>query len=308
MSEKKSDMERMGLFSEVGYTTIGDPYVPPNSKPFHELDPKCKPFAMDGSKTRSSTQAGYFSKAFDRIMQGEAFSDLVKLRRQHKISEAKKNIGSAFVPSSGTKMMSGLGSHYGTLGGSVKAFSPVKRDGRTYKSPGKNFNTTPAKKGTGYGYVNVTIGQPLTYTSEQYERAKDLRKSESETHKKKMVGSAFKLNCHPMDTFDINPYRSDKPLPPLKEAKQSKEAVKPFKPSSPAKAIGGMKAGTFEPYPTYSSDPYIKNPAKRIMGDEKKKIFTPPAVPKSRPTKSIVAQNVVRRMNRGNFKAVGPVS
>ena len=58
--------------------------------------------------------------------------------------------------------------------------------------------------------------------------------------------------------------------------------------------IGGMKAGTFEPYPTYSSDPYIKNPAKRIMGDEKKKIFTPPAVPKSRPTKSIVAQNVVR--------------
>ena len=27
----KTDMERDGLFTEVGYTTIGDPYVPPNS-------------------------------------------------------------------------------------------------------------------------------------------------------------------------------------------------------------------------------------------------------------------------------------
>ena len=27
----KTDMERVGLFTEMGYTTIGDPYVPPNS-------------------------------------------------------------------------------------------------------------------------------------------------------------------------------------------------------------------------------------------------------------------------------------
>ena len=27
----KTDMERIGLFSEMGYTSIGDPYVPPNS-------------------------------------------------------------------------------------------------------------------------------------------------------------------------------------------------------------------------------------------------------------------------------------
>ena len=25
----KTDMERVGLFTEQGYTTIGDPYVPP---------------------------------------------------------------------------------------------------------------------------------------------------------------------------------------------------------------------------------------------------------------------------------------
>lgn len=27
----KTDMERVGMFSESGYTTIGDPYVPPSS-------------------------------------------------------------------------------------------------------------------------------------------------------------------------------------------------------------------------------------------------------------------------------------
>ena len=30
----KTDMERIGLFSEMGYTSIGDPYVPPNSSEY----------------------------------------------------------------------------------------------------------------------------------------------------------------------------------------------------------------------------------------------------------------------------------
>ena len=27
----KTDLDRIGLFSEMGYTSIGDPYVPPNN-------------------------------------------------------------------------------------------------------------------------------------------------------------------------------------------------------------------------------------------------------------------------------------
>ena len=30
----KTDMERVGLFSEQGYTTISDPYVPPTGSEF----------------------------------------------------------------------------------------------------------------------------------------------------------------------------------------------------------------------------------------------------------------------------------
>ena len=36
--------------------------------------------------------------------------------------------------------------------------------------------TNPGKKGTGYGYVDVFIGKPHTYSSDPYERARELAK------------------------------------------------------------------------------------------------------------------------------------
>ena len=67
-----------------------------------------------------------------------------------------------------------------------------------------------------------------------------------------------------------------------------------------------MKAGTFDPYPEHSSDPYVKNPPKRKSDDggTRPKIFQPPAIPKSTPTKSIVSMTVRKSMNRNNYKAV----
>ena len=35
---RKTDMERVGLFSEQGYTTISDPYVPPTGSEYHDID------------------------------------------------------------------------------------------------------------------------------------------------------------------------------------------------------------------------------------------------------------------------------
>ena len=57
-----------------------------------------------GSKTRSALQAGYFDDKFTRIMESEAYSDPVKRKRQQRVKESRKNIGKAFLPSSGTKM------------------------------------------------------------------------------------------------------------------------------------------------------------------------------------------------------------
>lgn len=71
---------------------------------------------------------------------------------------------------------SGAGNHYGTFSGPINAFSPVSKGKKAADSPGKNFLTNPPKKGTGYGYLHVTIGAPPKYMSDAYERARELRK------------------------------------------------------------------------------------------------------------------------------------
>ena len=84
-------------------------------------------------------------------MQGEAYSDPVKRRREQRQKESKHNLAGNFVPSSIPKKPSGLGSYYGTLGGHVESFSAANRPRSKYIPPKKNFLINPAKKGTGYG-------------------------------------------------------------------------------------------------------------------------------------------------------------
>ena len=69
---------------------------------------------------------------------------------------------------------SGAGSHYGTFSGPVDYFSPKTADRKAFESSSRNFVTNPLKKGTGYGYVNVLIGKPETYSSEPYDRGREL--------------------------------------------------------------------------------------------------------------------------------------
>ncbi|XP_041485424.1 UPF0602 protein C4orf47 homolog [Lytechinus variegatus] len=302
----KTDMERIGLFQEMGYVSIGDRYVPPGSKPFNEAAGKNKQMLPGGSKVRSALQAGYFDEKFSRVFESEAYSDAVKRRRQDRLKEGKKNIGKAFLPSSGEKQMSGLGNHYGTLSGPVPAFSPVKKGGKGHKSAGRNVITNPGKKGTGYGYPGLTLGKGITYSSNTYDKGKELRRKTLEQHKAAMKGGAFRLNMHPKALFDGNPYAHDRPLPPVKPKLATKKITTPFKPSHPAKIIGGAKAGTFDPYPSHSNDPYrpkLKKgpPPTNSSG----KIFTPSPGPKSAPTTSVINQNVIRTINSTNFRSIG---
>merc|ERR1711893_522216 len=125
-------------------------------------------------------------------MEGESYTDPIKLRRQHRLKESQKNIGKPFLPSSGEKKPSGLGSHYGTLAGPIGAFSPQDKQKKPYKAPGKNFYTNPGKKGTGFGYVAVTISSYNKYASDEYERAKEITKRENESHRKSLKGGAFR--------------------------------------------------------------------------------------------------------------------
>merc|ERR1712178_470301 len=79
---------------------------------------------------------------------------------------------------------------------------------------------------------------------------------ESEAAKGRMRGGSFKLNMHPKDYFDENPFRSDKPIPPERKSAPPREGSKPFRPSNPGKSLGGGKYGTFDPYPDHPKDTY----------------------------------------------------
>ncbi|PIK33832.1 putative UPF0602 protein C4orf47-like, partial [Apostichopus japonicus] len=210
---------------------------------------------------------------------------LILLRGEDKkrLKGSKKNIGTAFLPSSGDKKPSGLGNHYGTIGGPVGAFSPASRR-----------------------YPNLLIGKQYTYSTNPYDKGKELRRKEHQASRSAMKGGAFKLNMHPRSYFDSNPYYADKSLPPIKRNASPKRDVKPFRPSHPAKIIGGSKAGTFDPYPSHSNDPYKPKIAKGPKAmNSSGKIFTPSPGPKSAPTSSIVNQNVFRSINSTNFRTFG---
>lgn len=150
-------------------------------------------------------------------------------------------------------------------------------------------------------------------------------------HKSMLKGGAFRLNLHAVECFNSNPYKFDKPLPPPKKTEEKKHITVPFKPSSPSKKVrkgdqtqcknvqemrmervchlgtfcgglfwwciyflqtGGMKAGTFHSYPTYSAEPYGTKKTKSAMMNKEIKIFHPSPGPKSTPVKSIISLNV----------------
>ncbi|KAG5263898.1 hypothetical protein AALO_G00269860 [Alosa alosa] len=301
-SEGKSDLERVGVFQEMGYISVGDKYTPFIYRPFNESAHKNKQMQTAGPKRKSGLQAGYFDTQFKRIFEREALSDPVKLNRLYRIQQSKKNIGKAFLPTNGEKRPSGVGSYYGTISGPIEAMSVQQVPRKPYKSPGKNLYTNPSKKGSGYGYPNITLSKLELYSPDPYDRAKELLKREMTNHKTMLKGGQFRLNLHPKDYFDHNPFKLDKSLPPPKRTDERKHhfAV-PFKPSSPSKTIGGMKGGTFDTYPSHSADPYVTRKAKTLATNKEGKTFRPSPGPKSTPVKSIITVNVNKMVNATNY-------
>ncbi|CAI5784009.1 Uncharacterized protein PODLI_1B030362 [Podarcis lilfordi] len=297
----KSDMERIGLFSEMEYVSIGDKYVSPFNRPFNEAASKNKQMLPGGNKEKAATQAGYFDPVYARIFEGESYLNPVQLRRRYRMAESKKNLSKPFLPSNGEKYPCGIGTYYGTIGGPCAYFSAQAKDKVPYVPPGKNLYTNPGKKGTGYGYANLTIGKPYPHSVELYDTGRINFKKMSEEHHRLMKGGAFKLNLYPREYFDVNPYHDDKPLPPPKKQPPPAPVTHPFKPTSPAKKPGGMKAGTFDPYPTHSVDPYIVKQAKPVTTNKQGRVFHPSPGPKSRPVRSIMSLNVEKSLNATNY-------
>jgi len=72
---------------------------------FNESAGRGKQMLPGGRKTKSALPSGYFNDKFSRVLEGESYTDPVKMRRQDRLKDAQKNIGKPFMPSSGLKKM-----------------------------------------------------------------------------------------------------------------------------------------------------------------------------------------------------------
>uniref|UniRef100_A0A8C1F7E2 Cilia-and flagella-associated protein 96 n=1 Tax=Cyprinus carpio carpio TaxID=630221 RepID=A0A8C1F7E2_CYPCA len=135
--------------------------------------------------------------------------------------------------------------------------SALQNPRKPNKSPGKNFYTNPPKKGSGYGYPDVTLSKMVSHSSDPYDRAKEMLKREIMAHKSMLKGGAFRLNLHAVECFNSNPYKFDKPLQPPKKTEEKKHTMVPFKPSSPSKKTGGMRAEHLTPTPPTLQNPVV---------------------------------------------------
>ncbi|XP_033949372.1 cilia-and flagella-associated protein 96 [Pseudochaenichthys georgianus] len=303
----KNDMERLGVFKEMSYISVGDKYTvtPPHNRPFNESAHHSRQMLAGVSKQRCALQNGFFDQSFKRIFEREALSDPVRLARQNRNQQNNKNLGKAFLPCNRVTQPCGSGSYYGTLSGPLEAMSPLSVTQKAHRSPGRNIVTSPSKKGSGYSYPNVTLSRIELYASDPYSRTREVLKKEAAIHHSKLKDGPFRLNLHPRDYFQGNPYRSDKPLPPANKPLPSdqKMSVVPFKPPSPNKKIGGMKAGTFGSYPMHSADPYALRRSKQAVQEP---VFYPAPGPKSVPVKSIISVNVNRNVHSSNYTSTVP--
>lgn len=66
-----------------------------------------------------------------------------------------------------------------------------------------------------------------------------MEQKETTIHQSKLRHGPFKINLHPRDYFQGNPYRSDRPLPPAQKPLPPGQKVPPvpFKPPSPSKKV-----------------------------------------------------------------------
>jgi hypothetical protein len=108
----------------------------------------------------------------------------------------------------------------------------------------KNFVTSPSKKGSGFGYVNVTIGPYHNYQSDPYDGAIIAQRTVKQEHKKKMVSEKPFVTSSASHEY-FNAFAGLNTT--AKEGKDEKKKITvPFKPSS-------GYGYTINPYPSYEA-------------------------------------------------------
>ncbi|TPX62500.1 hypothetical protein SpCBS45565_g06999 [Spizellomyces sp. 'palustris'] len=309
----RPDLDRIGIFSEVPYISIGDKYNDKNNDAFLSYRTKGKQFITNPPKKGHDTRDVFFDKEFIRVFENEPYIDLVKLRRRWRLQAKEKNIVPApFRPSNIPPKPSGSGSPWGTFEQQWPLEKNESEDRPSFTSEREpperealvNFLTRPPKKG-GFGYANVTIGKQYEYIGDPYDGPDIVSRKDRQEHQRKVVGerpfisSSSKLQYFSpfVSLFQAQAGAKARSSKGLKKSSKLPVIQTPFKPSS---GVGS----TINKYPSY--EPPQAPKGKKGKGGEEETvvlkgaaakapkvnlIFRPGGIPKSYPVRSIIDSN-----------------
>ncbi|TPX58729.1 hypothetical protein PhCBS80983_g02934 [Powellomyces hirtus] len=300
----KPDLDRIGIFSEAPYISTGDKYNEKKTDAFLIDRVKGKQFITNPPKRGHDTRDIFFNKEFVRVFENEPYTDLVALRRRWRLQAKEQNIvPSPFRPSNVPPKPSGKGSPFGTFdqqwpierknNEGIPSFNAT-RDPPKHEQQKANFLTSPSKKGTGYGYANVTIGKAYEYTGDPYNATEQSVKKDHEEHKRRVVGERpFVTSSSNMGYFSpfISLVKTDgaaKPGKPTSAKKTAKplEGQVPFKPSScPGFTINKYPSAEEGGKGRRAADEGGRPPRGPAL------IFRPGGVPRTYPIRSIIESN-----------------
>lgn len=295
-SEKKPDLDRIGLFSEATYISSKEPFSVNKNDGILSARGKGRQFLTSPPKKGHDTRDSYFDKEFIRLFENEPYTDLVVLRRRYRLQQMTKNITTApFKPSSVPPKPSGKGSVWGTieqqwpLNDRDDHPEPPSSPPKIKRESKPNFLTKPPKKGTGYGYPNVTIGKPYEYMSDPYDSFIEDARKDRLGSKNKMIGDRpFISSSAKLDFFNsfaglINSEK--KGGASAAKPEHGANSKPPFKPSS-------CCGYTINKYPNFELPSGVSADAsKKAIGKHLPAlvpIFRPSGISKSYPTRSII--------------------
>ena len=303
---ERTCQERVGLFKEMGYLHTGGWGITDFNKAFNDQASQGLQMLPGGSKERSASQDGYFADAFKRCFEGEAWASAYttdKLMEQRVKGRSRRVGARDWLPPSHSKRPNGTGTLSGTFTSGMPAMDPTERSRGLLKHEPPNVLTNPCRKGTGYGYANVTLGKYPEHANEPYAEQRRLEQQMRAKHSKNMLAGPLRLNNHPLTFFGPDPY-----LPvgggrtyEIRRVPASPKTA--FIPAGPAKKDGGCKAGCFSKFPEHKGDTYgARAQYPQNVVNKFGKTFYPPARGKSVRQDSIVNTNVTKSVHEQTWR------
>lgn len=276
------DLQRLGIFKEQSYTSIGDPYRDPKlTTSFRSA------FLTSGTKSISATSDGFFSP-FLRTFRGEASENVSQVSRRKPLK--------AWHPPSPSKEPCGLGSSFGTLSIRPAAyFNPRERYVKSARTTRRGIYTNPPQKGTGAG---IGLSPYPLYLSDPYDKTE----VKALASKKQ---TPFRLGARPTSgVFCTNPFEGGT-MVTLTKPQRSKSAPVKRTPFRPAGVNTRSLNGCINPYPGAIIEGEPKK-AEKKKGEPKKALrpFTASGGLKSYPVASVIAKNVQKSITPLNYTSL----